>query len=204
MYVEVSKDYPLTYQINYYLMKTCTKCNEVKDFNEFCKAKKHPDGLNYHCKSCTKIARKAYYIKNKSIENQKSKEWRVNNHASVAKYTKDYRFKRYHSDPAFKLLVGLRNRLNHALNGNSKSASTMELLGCTAEHARFHIESQMTEGMTWENIHIDHIQPCASFDLEDPNEQRKCFHYTNIQPLLAEDNLRKSDSIVPEHQVRLL
>ena len=61
-----------------------------------------------------------------------------------------------------------------------------------------------TSGMTWDNIHIDHIQPCASFDLEDPNEQRKCFHYTNLQPLLAEDNLRKSDQIVPEHQVRLL
>lgn len=128
----------------------------------------------------------------------------MNNHAAAAEYNKEYRLKRYHSDPAFKLLVGLRNRLGHALNGNSKSASTIELLGCTPEHARFHIESQFTEGMTWENIHIDHIQPCASFDLEDPNEQRKCFHYSNLQPLFASDNLRKSDKIVPEHQVRLL
>ena len=185
-------------------MKKCTRCNEVKELTEFCKGRKHPDGLQYHCRSCSRVARKAYYTKNKHIENKQSRDWKANNKASVALYAKEYRFQRYHSDPAFKLLVNLRSRLLQTLNGNNKSASTIELLGCTPEHARFHIESQFTEGMTWDNIHVDHIQPCASFDLEDPNEQRKCFHYTNLQPLLAEDNLRKSDSIVAEHQVKLL
>jgi hypothetical protein len=54
--------------------------------------------------------------------------------------------------------------------------------------------------MTWQNYgyygwHIDHIKPCASFDLRKPSEQRKCFHYSNLQPLWAKDNLQKSDKI---------
>ena len=46
------------------------------------------------------------------------------------------------------------------------------------------------------NIHIDHILPCASFDLTDSKEQKKCFHYSNLQPLWAEDNLRKGDRLL--------
>jgi len=112
------------------------------------------------------------------------------------------RKERLATNPAFKLACNLRSRLRRDLN--NKLASTTELLGCNPEHARFHIESQFTEGMTWDNIHIDHIQPCASFNLKDESEQRRCFHYTNLQPLFAEDNLRKSAKILAEHQVSLL
>ena len=58
-----------------------------------------------------------------------------------------------------------------------------------------YLEGKFTEGMTWENHgkwHIDHIKPCCSFNLEDEEEQKKCFHYTNLQPLWATDNLVKS------------
>jgi hypothetical protein len=61
--------------------------------------------------------------------------------------------------------------------------------------------------MTWDNYgewHMDHIQPCASFDQTDPEQQKICWHYTNYQPLWAEDNLRKSDTIINEHQTKLL
>jgi hypothetical protein len=57
-----------------------------------------------------------------------------------------------------------------------------------------HLESQFQQGMTKDNYgkwHVDHITPCARFDLTQPTEQKKCFHYTNLQPLWAEQNLKK-------------
>ena len=61
---------------------------------------------------------------------------------------------------------------------------------------KIYLESLFQEGMTWDNYnfygwHIDHIIPIASFDLSDPEQQKKCFHYTNLQPLWASDNLQK-------------
>ena len=65
-----------------------------------------------------------------------------------------------------------------------------------------HLEAQFKPGMTWDNYglkgwHVDHIRPCASFDLRDPEQQRRCFHYTNLQPLWAEENLKKGSGPVP-------
>jgi hypothetical protein len=75
-----------------------------------------------------------------------------------------------------------------------KRCKTMELTGCSLEELTQYIESKFITGMSWENYgewHIDHIRPCASFNLEDIEEQKKCFHWSNLQPLWAKDNLRK-------------
>ena len=93
----------------------------------------------------------------------------------------------------------LRVRVINALKGKgaAKAANTMELIGCTVPELMAHLETQFTEGMTWENQgdwHIDHIRPCASFDLTVPEQQRQCFHWSNLQPLWANDNLAKADS----------
>ena len=61
-----------------------------------------------------------------------------------------------------------------------------------------HLERQFTQGMTKENHgkygwHVDHIKPCSSFDLSDIEQQKLCFHYTNLQPLWAKDNIKKSN-----------
>lgn len=74
---------------------------------------------------------------------------------------------------------------------------TIDLLGCTISELRQHLENRFIGGMTWENHglhgwHIDHIRPCASFDLTQPAQQRECFHYLNLQPLWAKDNMSKS------------
>lgn len=91
----------------------------------------------------------------------------------------------------------LRIRAYFALKGLRKSAPTLELLGCTIEHLRAHLEAQFTDGMSWDNYgvhgwHIDHKRVCASFDLSDPEQQRQCFHYTNLQPMWAEENWSKN------------
>lgn len=110
-----------------------------------------------------------------------------------------YLLKRYHSDPEYRLIVNYRTRLNNALKHNWKSGNTITLLGCSVTELRAHLEKQFQPGMTWENYgcgwHVDHIRPCANFEnLADPDQQRKCFHFSNLQPLWALENLKKGDS----------
>ena len=113
-------------------------------------------------------------------------------------YYKNWINKKLKTDPHFKLKQALSHRIWGALKGQVKSKRTMELLGCTIDELWIHMESKFTEGMTKENYgkwHVDHIMPCASFDLTDPEQQAKCFHYTNLQPLWALDNIKKSNRV---------
>ena len=94
------------------------------------------------------------------------------------------------------MAVNMRIRMRLALKAISKSASTEIMLGCSFEYAKKYFFSIFTGNMTITafmngKIHIDHIKPCALFDLTKKEEQKKCFHYTNLQPLWAEDNLSK-------------
>lgn len=109
---------------------------------------------------------------------------------------KAYRDKMYYTNVRYRLRHNLHGRLRVALKaqGVKKTTSTMKLCGCSLEKLKQHLESQFTEGMSWGNKgqwHIDHIKPCAAFDLSDVEEQKKCFHYTNLQPLWAIDNMKK-------------
>ena len=102
------------------------------------------------------------------------------------------------TNPNFKLKQLLRGRLYKALihDQATKSAPTLKLLGSSVAYVKKHLEAQFVDGMSWDNHgewHIDHIRPCASFDLSDPEQQKECFNYKNLQPLWAEDNLRKGD-----------
>ena len=107
--------------------------------------------------------------------------------------------RRYHNDPSFRISCNLRSRMQKAMSRCVKAASAKTLLGCTIEELRSHIAAKFQPGMSWENYryevwHIDHIKPVAFFDMTDPEQQRACFHYTNLQPLWAADNFRKAKS----------
>jgi hypothetical protein len=94
-----------------------------------------------------------------------------------------------------KIVRNLRRRVHHALKGETKSESTLSLLGCSINYLKEYLESKFQQGMTWDNYgewHIDHIKPCSAFDLSDPVQQKECFAYTNLQPLWAIDNLKKA------------
>lgn len=107
-----------------------------------------------------------------------------------------YLRKRFKIDPHFRMRRYLNNRLRYALKGNHKSQSIVKLLGCSIPELKQHLESRFKDGMTWDNYgkwHIDHILPCASFDLSRPEQQSKCFNHQNLQPLWAYENLKKSD-----------
>jgi hypothetical protein len=99
----------------------------------------------------------------------------------------------------------IRNRIRNSIRNqcSKKTLLSFELLGCTGKEAHDYLESKFQKGMTWNNYgfgddkwHIDHIIPCDAFDLTNEDEQKKCFHYTNLQPLWQRDNLRKSNKIL--------
>jgi hypothetical protein len=156
------------------------------------------------------IRRKIYGVNNKELLQRKNKRYYIDNKDKILLVSKsyyqqnrkriitrsiEYEKKRIVSDINYKLRKRLRGRVKMALNGNYKTGRTIEMLGCSIDEFRKHLESKFQDGMSWKNYgewHIDHIIPCASFDLSKVDEQRKCFHYTNQQPLWAVDNLRKS------------
>ena len=106
---------------------------------------------------------------------------------------------RYKHDRQFKIVHVLRKRLNKvAKRGRGYSGNNLAWLGCTPIQLIAHIESQWTEGMSWDNYgvhgwHIDHKKPCAAFDLLTQTGRDACFHYTNLQPMWAKENIAKGD-----------
>ena len=171
-WVKKNKDYVLKQYRKYYLenKEIINKKNKIY-------RKKNKDKI--------KESKRIYRIKNKKIINKKNYEWKKN---------------KLKNDIEFKILENLRHRVYMGIIKEYKSKKTKELLGCSIEDFKKYLESQFTDGMDWSNYglfgwHIDHIKPCCSFDLSKPEEQKKCFHYTNLQPLWAKDNLKKGGKI---------
>lgn len=154
--------------------------------------------------------RKEYRLKNNDKINKKKRQNYHNNKEKYLYKRKEYlpianKLKkiRYNTDINYKLKCLLRNRLYYALNKNVKSQSTMKLLGCSINELKLHLQqTAISNGYIDFNIedynssiyHVDHIKPCSSFDLSKEEEQKKCFHYTNLQILTAKENLKKSDN----------
>jgi hypothetical protein len=120
-----------------------------------------------------------------------------------------YKNLQYQSNLSFRITERLRHRLRMALRWSraSKLASSIDLLGCSIADFKIYIESKFEIGMSWENYgykgwHIDHIMPCALFDLTNPDHQKQCFHFSNMQPMWATRNFKKSKS--SDQQFRLL
>ena len=130
---------------------------------------------------------KKYYIENKKKVNRKNTE----RNAKRVRADINYRIKR---------LLHKRIRGSVKLALGIRKDKSVALLGCTITEFRSYFEAKFTDGMTWDKfmlgeIHIDHIVPCASFDLSDISQQKQCFHFTNLQPLWAVDNLVKGSKI---------
>lgn len=104
-------------------------------------------------------------------------------------------------DLVFDLAARVRTRIVVALNRKraNKATRSLALIGCNADQLKSHIESLFLPGMGWSNRsewHVDHIIPIAAFDIRKPSEQRKAFHFTNLQPLWKRDNLVKSSKVL--------
>tara|TARA_B100001964_G_scaffold119411_1_gene132822 strand:- start:56 stop:667 length:612 start_codon:yes stop_codon:yes gene_type:complete len=153
-----------------------------------------------------KIDWRVYYLKNrqrifKYKEKNKERD-RINGrkhyYAIASKRIKQiiaYQKEKYRTDIHYRYRINLRKRFQKSF----RNSSTIKLVGCTKEKFWKHLEKQFEVGMTKENYgrwHIDHIKPCASFDLTCPKQQLKCFNYKNLQPLWASENLSKGAKIL--------
>jgi hypothetical protein len=153
----------------------------------------------------------SFYLKNKEKINLNNKNWYELNKEKHRKNNKKWieknidKVREYHNNrikfqrktnPLNQLIFNVRTRINSVLKNKIKSS--FDIVGCTPEFLKEHIEKQFTKGMTWElvgkHIHIDHIIPLSSAKTEE--EVYKLCHYTNLQPLWAEDNLKKGDKIL--------
>lgn len=194
----------------------CKSCK--REYKLLHKDRDKKQGLLYREQNRLKLNKqsKEYYSNNKDHVKsyQKkyelvNKETRKNQHKINYQENKENRIKtqiEYQKvkrliDVNFKILGNCRNRVYLALKNNQKSGHTLDLIGCDIITLKLHLEKQFKVGMTWNNHglygwHIDHIIPCAAFNLSDPEQQRKCFNYTNLQPLWAEENLVKSDNLI--------
>ena len=93
------------------------------------------------------------------------------------------------------------------LRGTQKSQKTCEILGCSPEELKAHLETTFTEGMSWDNYgewHIDHIVPCAAFNQDDEQERMACWNWRNLRALWGEENLKKSDAFDPVAKASLI
>ena len=164
---------------------------------------------------------KEYYLKNKEHRNEYQKEYDLKNKEYKREYMKGYNLKnkesykkwrlenkehirnhernKYQTDVNFKLRKICRNRIRKALKGETKSVGTMELIGCTIDELRRHIESKFEPWMTWKNHglwDIEHIKAMSRFDLSNPAQQRACCNWSNLQPMEHIANMKKGAKII--------
>jgi hypothetical protein len=150
-------------------------------------------------KACEKAWRDAAKIRRLELTEARRLElgWQEQRRREAVKRAVEYQRWKLDNDPEFKLKQyikkGLRQRIKSA--GAKKSDHTLPLVGCSISFLMVYLEQRFEPGMAWNNYgkvwHIDHVIPCASFDLLKPSQQRKCFHYTNLQPLFGPANRSK-------------
>jgi hypothetical protein len=138
-------------------------------------------------------------------KNAIAKRWienmRLNDPEKYARYRKGQTdYERKHRAKSFqrRLSCIVRNQLTNALRGRERYGSLFELMGCTLDDLKSHLEKQFDFGMSWSNFGrgrgrwgIDHIKPLAAHDLTIIDEQKKAFHFSNLCPLWHDENSRK-------------
>jgi hypothetical protein len=179
----------------------CRTCKIDKSLNNFYKTTKHKTGYETRCKSC-----KHTYLKEnitpKHIEyyREYTKKWIENNLDKKQEYERKYWKSKYKKDINFTIKRILRSHFYRLINKKNKKENINNLLGCSIDEFKKHIESQFKPEMNWNNHkiiwEIDHIKPISLFNLTNLEEQKQCFHYTNMQPLFKTTEIAKSFNYV--------
>jgi len=195
-------------------MKVCNRCGVEKQSDDFTKDCTKKDGLRTRCRMCSK----EIYLENRDKEIQRAKTYQKNNREKVLKqklihakkyfiknrdkikeYQRNYKVSRRKNDILFRLSCNLSSRVRQFLlvKNITKKNTTFELVGCSPQELKIHLEQKFIEGMSWENQgrwHIDHRIPLSSAKTEE--ELYKLCHFTNLQPMWALDNIKKGSKIL--------
>lgn len=189
---------------NYYIAKM--KKNRLDKLDDYTKRDKNYYEANrreilkkkqqYHIDNQEKLLNKAktYYNENKDKRSVYNKQWIKDNIIHYRKYQKEYS-KQYREKNPHIILWRSVLRCTLIRLGKNKEGHTIDLLGYSALELKQHLESLFTEGMTWDNQgiwHIDHIKPVSKFDPETPMNVVNAL--SNLQPLWGPDNIKKSDN----------
>ena len=147
-----------------------------------------------------KVYNQAYHQQNKEERNAASRAYRQKQDKEERRaYMAEYARNRRHKNPLYNFFCSIRSqavRVVKQVGLGKKPTNTFKWVGCSPEQLKTHIESLFQEGMSWDNYgrrgwHVDHIRPVSSFK---PEEWEQINHYTNLQPLWAEDNYKKGDN----------
>jgi hypothetical protein len=149
-----------------------------------------------------KVRNAAYYLANRDAIIAKSGEYQRDNQASRNAYKSAWQAAKKHRDPQFAALLTMRRlvaRTCERIKANRKQLGrTVAILGYNANEFRIHIERQFLPGMSWGNHgdwHVDHIHPLSRYDLTQPGERAAANSLSNLRPLWAVDNMKKSDEV---------
>jgi len=149
----------------------------------------------YATENAEQIAERMRIYREENAEklSKEKSEYSKNNRAKINKTQLAYQKRKIATDPLFRLIKNTRKMVSRYMLGE-KSKRTQEIIGCSYEELKIHIEKQFTEGMTWDNYgmdgwHVDHIKPLAMAISQE--EIISSNHYSNLQPMWALDNLKK-------------
>ena len=170
-----------------------------------------PEEKKEHNKRCqaNKKKRWANDPETKARDIARINEWKTRNPEKNRESVRKSNKKRRANNPAYRALCNQRHRFRNIMKSvkNGGTGSYSSKIGCTTKEFHKYMEAKFEPGMTWDNYgtywHVDHIIPCAAFDQSDPHQVALCWHHSNMQPLEAKENLRKSDKF-NEEQLNLL
>lgn len=180
---------------------------DVDSANSRAWAKRNPEKLRARNKAWVennkeraKATRRAWCEKNRESIRQRMRKWRDDNRVHFRANAKKRHDERVRSDLNYRMSYLLRRRIRGAITHHKKSNATAKLTGCSLENLKIYLETRFVDGMTWGKfmtgeIHLDHIIPLSLFDLSRPEQQRYAFHFSNLQPMWASENMSKSDRV---------
>lgn len=204
--------------------KTCSHCKETKEITEFCKGR----GT---CKVCQREMCRNYKASHRKEIGKYNQKYKAEHKTDIKQYNHDYSIanreviqkrqnkqhaERKKTDANYRITCLTRSKINdlmrrHAHDNVCGHDKYIEFIDCSMDYLKTWFMFNFDDKMTFDNYgkvwHIDHLISCSRFDVTDKEEYKKCHHWSNLRPMIGQDNLEKTDTLtelmIDEHIVQL-